>query len=177
MPQNEEWREIPGWGGRYQVSNLGRVKSIYRNGKSRVLSPNVNCRRGYLSVNLYDNAREKRYYVHRLVATAFIPNPERFPQVNHKDENKANNNVANLEWCSNLYNHNYGTCNERMSATKRTAVIAYDENGNFFMEFTGAKAAGAFYGVTVEAIYRNIWNNSRNKKTGHSFKYKQDEAI
>lgn len=108
---NEEWRDIKGYEGLYQVSNLGRVKSLRdKNNKKRelILKPKI-MRNGYLKVDLCKNGKQKTFTVHRLVATVFISNPKNFPTVNHKDENKLNNNVSNLEWCTVLYNNCYGT--------------------------------------------------------------------
>lgn len=108
---NEEWRDIEGYEGLYQVSNLGRVKSLRdKNNKERelILKPKI-MRNGYLKVDLCKNGKQKTFTVHRLVATVFISNPKNFPVVNHKDENKLNNNVSNLEWCTVLYNNCYGT--------------------------------------------------------------------
>ena len=108
---NEEWRDIGGYEGLYQVSNLGRVRSLRdKNNKKRelILKPKI-MRNGYLKVDLCKNGKQKTFTVHRLVATVFISNPKNFPVVNHKDENKLNNNVSNLEWCTVLYNNCYGT--------------------------------------------------------------------
>ena len=109
----EIWKDIKGYEGLYQVSNLGRVKSLRYN---RLMSLRTDYR-GYLDVMFSVDAKTKRYKVHRLVAQAFIPNTENKPQVNHKDENKQNNNVENLEWCTNEYNSNYGTVRERRLKT------------------------------------------------------------
>lgn len=110
----EEWRDIAGYEGLYQVSNLGRVKSLnYRHtGKGKILKPDKN-KYGYLQVTLYKNGKYNRRFVHRLVARMFIPNHKNLPQINHKDENKENNRIDNLEWCDAKYNINYGTRNER----------------------------------------------------------------
>lgn len=111
----EIWKEIKGYPN-YQVSNMGRVKSL---GKSktwkteRIRKAKIGSN-GYISIDLWKNGKEKRFSVHRLVAEAFIPNPNNLPQVNHKDENKQNNCAENLEWCSAEYNINYGTHNERV---------------------------------------------------------------
>lgn len=121
----EIWKDVVGWGGLYKVSNLGRVKSIDRkswNGKiwyerkGKILK---GCRDkdGYCIVSLRRKNEHKTFKVHRLVAEAFIPNPDGYPQVNHKDENKINNCIKNLEWCSAKYNINYGTRNQRMATT------------------------------------------------------------
>lgn len=95
----------------YEVKPNGEVVNI-KTGK--VLKPFKNTR-GYLQVMLYNNGKPKSFSVHRLVAQAFIPNPDNLPQVNHKDEVKTNNNVENLEWCTYEYNANYGTRNKRMA--------------------------------------------------------------
>lgn len=117
----EEWREIEGYEGLYQVSNLGRVKSLFRvvirsNGKPNTVNEKIlkyGMNRGYCAVVLCKNGKRKMYKVHRLVAMAFLSNPHNLPEVNHKDENKKNNCVDNLEWCTPKYNTNYGTCIER----------------------------------------------------------------
>ena len=109
---NEIWRDIEGYEGLYQVSNCGRVRSL-KFGKERILNP-VKIGSGYLQVGLYKNEKQKKFKVHRLVAKAFIPNPNNLPEINHRDEDKTNNKVVNLEWCSSKYNINYGTRNQRV---------------------------------------------------------------
>ena len=125
----EEWRSIEGYEGQYEVSSYGRVRSLdmyvkscygsYRLRKGKILSPGIRPD-GYLVVSL----KYKMFRVHRLVAQAFIPNPDNLPQVNHKDEDKSNNRVDNLEWCDSKYNNNYGTARIR---AKETAI----KNGYF----------------------------------------------
>lgn len=100
-----EWRAIPGYEGLYEVSDFGSVRSLFRYKKQLKPSKQSN---GYLSVDLFKEKRRKHCLIHRLVAMAFIPNPENLPQINHKDENRTNNTVENLEWCSAKYNMNYG---------------------------------------------------------------------
>ena len=120
----EMWKTIPGYDGRYEVSDSGKVRSNYA-GKIRVLKPMHNAGRynGYEMVTLYDRSkRGKKVKVHRLVAEAFLPNPHAYPSINHKDENKANNAVANLEWCSVLYNSTYGDARQRAVETRRKGV-------------------------------------------------------
>ena len=97
----ETWKAIKGYPN-YEVSNLGNV----RNKKGNVLKPEET-ERGYLRVNLFNNGKVKHHKIHRLVASTFIPNENNFPQINHKDENKKNNKVDNLEWCTNWYNSHY----------------------------------------------------------------------
>lgn len=118
----------------YEVSNMGRVRSLNYNktGKVQVLKPMVNTN-GYLRVCLWKGGKLKRYYVHRLVATAFIENDdiENKTDVNHIDEVKTNNRVENLEWCTREYNNNHGTHNERMAKTRSKKVICL-ETGEVF---------------------------------------------
>lgn len=125
MYKEETWKDVKGYEGLYQVSDMGNVKRVqhedyncrqgYRIFKERLLKQEINFR-GYMKVTLSKNNIHKGLFVHRLVAEAFILNPNNYPQVNHKDENKANNCVDNLEWCDNKYNNNYGTKPQRLSA-------------------------------------------------------------
>lgn len=115
----EEWRPIVGYEGLYEVSSYGRVRSLdkydsmNRFYEGRILKLFAD-RLGYLRAQLYSNSKRKSFLVHRLVAEAFIPNPDNLPQVNHIDENPSNDNVDNLEWCSAKYNSNYGTRIDRI---------------------------------------------------------------
>lgn len=114
------WKDIEGYEGLYQVSNTGRVRSLnYRcTGETKTIKPRTS-KLGYKGVNLCKNGKCKSCYIHRLVALAFIPNPNNYPVVNHKDENPKNNTVENLEWCTQEYNNNYGTRNEKLSKAKK----------------------------------------------------------
>ncbi len=107
----EVWKDIDGYEGEYQVSNLGRVRSLK---SSIVLKPMV-ATNGYLVVCLWKDNVQRKYCIHRLVALAFIPNPENLSDVNHIDEDKKNNVVSNLEWCTHLYNMNYGNVRKLIS--------------------------------------------------------------
>lgn len=127
----EEWRDIVGYEGLYEVSDLGRVKNIKT---GRILSSKNNGI-GYLFVDLYKNGIHKGFYIHRLVAYVFIPNPQNLPQVNHRDENKSNNTVDNLEWCTRDYNMNYGTIKERIAEKHCKPVLQFDLQGNFIREW------------------------------------------
>ena len=150
MSMNEIWKSIKGYEDIYQVSNLGRVKSLDRelwNGegffikKGRILKPRTST--NYNRVQLSG----KDYYIHRLVAEAFIPNPNNLPQVNHKDENTRNNNADNLEWCTSKYNNNYGTRAERQAEKVRGVMInnkpieQIDLNGNVIKRYKSAMQA------------------------------------
>lgn len=109
----EEWKTLEGFDnhqyGGYLISNYGRVK----NGHGKILYLVVT-KKGYNKVQLYSNCKKKSPFVHRLVAKTFIPNPENLPQVNHKDTNKANNHVDNLEWCTNKQNAHHALANNLM---------------------------------------------------------------
>lgn len=133
----EIWKDIEGYEGLYQVSNMGRVKSVRKN----IILKNSIARNGYKRVHLYKNKKGKHFQIHRLVANAFIPNPDNLPQVNHKDENKLNNCADNLEWCTPEYNYNYGTINIRKSQkqlndkNKSKILLQYTKDGCFIKEW------------------------------------------
>lgn len=112
----EIWKDIQGYEGKYQISNLGRVKSLgnSKTKKEKILAQTTDSF-GYCKVGLYKDGKKKTVKVHRLVADAFIENKNSLPIINHKDENPSNNEATNLEWCDHTYNNNYGTRNERMS--------------------------------------------------------------
>ena len=128
----EEWRPVVGYEGLYEVSSYGRVRSLdryveYSNGrihlyKGKVLSL-LKGKYGYIQVSVYYKRKMYKKYVHRLVAQAFIPNPDNLPMVNHKDEDKSNCMVDNLEWCDAKYNSTYGTARERMYEAKHRKTI------------------------------------------------------
>ena len=135
----ELWKDIEGFEGLYQVSTWARVRSLdrwitYKNGvkrffKSEILKPSYN-KDGYLIVYLYKNGKRTSFLVHRLVARAFIPNPDNLPLINHKDEVKDNNYPYNLEWCTDEYNKNYGTAIKRRAEKLSKKVYQYDLKGN-----------------------------------------------
>lgn len=152
----EVWKDIRGYENLYQSSTFGRARSLdnYRKGrngslrfcKGKILKPSTD-KDGYLLVGLCKNGKQKTYKVHRLVAEAFIPNPNNLPQVNHKDENKQNNFVSNLEWCSAKYNSNYGTAIQRSSekkinGKKSKTVLQYTLDGQFVREWKSTAEAG-----------------------------------
>lgn len=113
----EKWKVIKNYDN-YEISNYGRVRSIQRktsderNIKEKILSPYTDWN-GYLKVRLYNNNGSKKFFVHRLVAFHFLKNINNYEQINHKDENKKNNCVENLEWCSRKYNMNYGSTQKK----------------------------------------------------------------
>lgn len=149
---NEEWKFIKGFEGFYQVSNFGNVSSIdryvmskcgsYRLSKGIVMKQYKDKKDGYLHINLRNGKLNKVYQVHRLVAEAFIPNPDNLPQVNHKDEDKTNNHVDNLEWCSLLYNIRYGTGLKRKITNRCKKVYQYTLDGEFVREWESVAECG-----------------------------------
>ena len=140
MHITEVWRPVKGFEGRYEVSNYGRIKSLnYCNrGYEKILSPSKD-HYGYLFISLGRGGRNKK--VHRLVAEAFLPNPNNLPEVNHKDENRANNAVWNLEWCDRKYNMNYGTCREKIGRNREIPIIQSDLEGNFIRRWKSISEA------------------------------------
>ena len=157
----EIWKQIDD---RYSVSNLGRVKSNYAN-KERILKP-FKDDRGYLKVDLRHGDIRKSMMVHRLVAFAFIhnPNPDKFTEVNHKDEDKTNNCVENLEWCDTKYNTNYGTRNERKGKACQKPVCSVDKNGNV-LHYASRNQAAELLGIDATSISKALSSNYTQNKT------------
>lgn len=164
----EEWRDVVG-NNRYAISSYGRVvaySSPYRCGyricrrKPHLMKPILgNTKPGYLSVSLSDGETHQiSTVVHKLVAKAFIPNPDGLPFINHKDENSLNNRADNLEWCTQKYNCNYGTHNARMAKTisetayQRRSVVQLSLNGEYIKTFKSIKDAADELGIQRASI-------------------------
>ena len=157
--KEEIWKDVQGFEGRYQVSNMGRVRSLDRwtlNDRPRfvkgmMLKSSLNNGRGYLRVSLSDGHRNyKHIEVHRLVALHFVPGYKEGLVVNHINEVKTDNRAENLEWCTFQYNLNYSD----VSAWKRKPVYQYDLDGNFIKKFKCGLQAEKELGFTiVHAIY------------------------
>ena len=175
MTQCDIWKSVDGYGGRYEVSNTGKVRSLnYENMKIVRELKQCKHRKGYLLVLLYSNGKGKLVKVHRLVAEAFIPNPNNLPQVNHKDEDKTNNNVDNLEWCTNKYNANYGTKIKRVSHP----IIQLDKAGNVVAHYSSLREASRQSGIHM----RNIWRccrqeNGQKTAGGYVWKYEYEGRL
>ena len=148
--EEEIWCTINGYEGQYQVSDQGRVRSM-KFGKYRILKPG-RMTNGYLQVHLCKNGEKKMYLVHRLVAKTFIPNPYNLQEVNHKDENKTNNFVQNLEWCDRKSNCNYGTRNKRISDKCSKMVLQYEKSGEFVKEWKSARDVQRNLGYAYQHI-------------------------
>lgn len=161
----EAWKDIVGYEDYYEVSNLGNIRrkeiTIERKNGSKIHLPQrpIKIVPYYgkspiprYRVNLIYNGVKRVISVHRAVAMAFIPNPNNYPQVNHKDEDPSNNNVDNLEWCSPKYNHNYGTRNSRHAENLKKKVNVYDTNNNFIKQYNSIKEAAQELNVDASGI-------------------------
>ena len=147
MTESEVWKDVVGYEGLYEVSNKGNVFSVERRdsrGKrsgGRMMKLRYD-KDGYSQVSLCKNGKSKTKKVHRLVAGAFLPNPNGLPQVNHRDEVKDNNNVENLEWCDSKYNNNHGTRNERVTQARSRKVRAVNIKTGEVVKFNSTHEAG-----------------------------------
>lgn len=170
--EQEIWKPVKGFEGLYEVSNLGRVMYVphpitqkaasgtvfTRTFKKHLMNP-CKQRTGYLLCTLHDAEYRQRYkLVHRIVAEAFLENPDNLPCINHKDEDRTNNCVSNLEWCSYVYNVNYGTRNEKMAAAFRKPTGKYDISGALVATYPSAKDAASANNIA--------WGTLRNALSG-----------
>ena len=178
--EQEEWKDIKGFEGLYAISNYGRVKSLkricrantcgLRTIEEKILSPCV-ASSGYCIVVLSKNGAHKSCSIHRLVAEAFIENPENKKEVNHKDECKTNNIFTNLEWCDRAYNANYGTSVKRCSAKKFKKVAQIDINSGVVIRvFPSAKLAEEMTGISRKNISM-VCLNKRKIAGGYIWKF------
>ena len=170
-PAVEVWKDIEGYEGMYQVSNLGKVRSLDRwyeernaymgitkrknHKKGRILKV-VESEKGYFRVFLKKNYTTKVFLIHRLVAEAFVPNPFDLLEVNHKDENKLNNRADNLEWCDRIYNVNYGTGIARRSKSIQKTIEQLSASGEHIRFIVGIKKNLKRLGFDKGFIYKVI---------------------
>ena len=172
----EIWKDIKGYEGLYQVSNLGRVKSLEklsRNGhrlKEKILSGGK-CFE-YRSVQLIKEDEMKNIAIHRLVAQAFIPNPFGYNEINHKDENKLNNCVNNLEWCDHSYNITQCYRKGKLHDKVHIPVHQFDLSGNYIKSFDSIYDASKEIGVSVQHI-KDVCNKVKRKDhNGYLYTYR-----
>lgn len=199
----EIWKDIEGYEGLYQVSDLGNVRSLKFSGGNKVKLLKQNTNQGYKQVTLCKNGKMKTCKVHRLVAMAFISNPNNYKEVNHKDENPSNNDVSNLEWCTSEYNNNYGTRTKRASESKRgkhcseetkkkisktkkgkykgkdspnaKPILMYDKEGNFIKRFECIHDANEYLGKGRYCSNITMCLTGRRKTAyGYVFKYAEE---
>lgn len=145
---NEEWRDIKDFEGLYRISNYGRIKSK----RNRILREAHN-QKGYSQICLFKDSEKHTRKVHRLVAQAFIPNPDNLPEINHIDKDKTNNTMNNLEWCDTLYNINY-------SLSK--PIIQYDLDGNFVKRWASISDACKNLNKGTSLIFRCCKNKNKS---------------
>lgn len=180
----EVWKSIRGYENIYEVSNLGRVRSLKhiveqvgnkgtlftRCYDGRVLTQRADIG-GYPCVCLSNGSSKKTIQVHKLVAKAFVPNPNNFPQINHKDENKSNNHSDNLEWCTPSYNCNYGTRIDKIIAKTGKTIGQFDKEGNFIRTFPSVSEASRTLGISISSI-ASMANGRKRVKNGKEYERK-----
>lgn len=177
---SEVWKDIDEYKGLYQVSNWGRIKSVERilkdgrSWKEKILKTSKN-NRGYLTVGLWKNGKCKSYLVHRLVAEAFLNNPDNLPIINHKDQNPSNNNVDNLEWCNQKYNVNYGTAIQRKAEKQingklSKTVYQYTLDGELIAEYPSTNEVERQLGYKQPSI-SYCCNGQRKTAYGYKWTY------
>ena len=178
----EVWKDVIGYEGFYKVSNLGNVKRInskvksclrhlggYKIVKEHFMTPRIINK--YYSVHLCKDGKSKNVRVHRLVATAFIPNPNNLPQINHKDENKLNNNAENLEWCSCKYNQNYGTRKQKRELSKTKPIQKINkQTGEIIETYISLSSAARKNDISFKAISKYALGKSKTSG-GYIWKY------
>lgn len=149
----EEWRPVKGYEGLYEVSNMGRVKSLHA--PQGIILKQGTYSNGYMGANLSKDGTTNMKLVHRLVAIAFIQNPNNYEEVNHKDGNKKNNTVDNLEWCTRSYNLKHAYSHKLMSKNEqKKSVILYKRYGEYDSITEAAEALGVAPGTLSNAIHK-----------------------
>lgn len=172
----EIWKDVVGYEGYYQISNLGNVM---RNKKQlkKIVDKN-----GYVFVRLYKNGKQKHFSVHRLVAVAFIPNPQNLPEVNHIDANKENNFVNNLEWCTHTENmvhakimklQKFNPLKGSLNPNSKS-VMQYDTDGNFIKIWDCMESAAKSLHGNRRNIYKAC-NHKQKSAYGYIWKYTEGE--
>lgn len=180
--EKEKWLPVVGYESLYEVSNFGNVRrlptiQINSRGIKRKLKGHIvpiYKKARYLYCDLTNNGITKHYRVHILVAKSFIPNPNDLPEVNHKDENKLNNNVDNLEWCDRIYNANYGNATKKIAKALGKPVLQYDLFGNLKNEYPSISECCRINGYNMSFI-SNCCNGKYKRAYGFIWKFKKLE--
>ena len=179
---DEIWKPINNYEEIYEVSNTGSIRSLERRGnwKAHIMSL-INSTDGYIRVTLCKNSKAKMYLVHRLVAEHFIPNPGNKPCINHKDGNKQNNKVDNLEWCTysenELHAMNTGLVNKnKMSMAHKKPIVQYTLSGDFVKEYDSIKQANDtnvnIYGTSISKCLTGVYKTAG----GYIWKYRENDG-
>jgi len=173
----EKIKDIKNFEGLYQITDHGNVISLnYRgNGKAKYLKPSK-CGSGYPYVVLYKNHKPKNCHIHKLVAEAFLPNPNNLYEINHKDEIKTNNYVGNLEWCTHEYNYHYGTRIERVAQSLSIPILQYTIDGKLVKEWKSINEAGrnGFICTNIVKCCKGKYGHKTHK--GYIWKYKEENT-
>lgn len=149
---NETWKPITGYEGLYEVSDYGRIRSLKRNTTNGVILKLCKDAHGYLKCSLTKDGLQRTVRVHRIVGLTFVENPHDLPILNHKDEDKTNNTVSNLEWCDSKYNLNYGSCNEKMALAKGRPFICLETDKVYLNQGDCAKEIGISRGSISQIL-------------------------
>lgn len=182
----EVWKDIPNYEGLYQISNYGRVKSLerkiehkttyggYYHVRGKILKPKIE-KDGYFRIGLKKNGIKKFYRLNRLVAQVFIPNPNNYEVVNHKDENKLNNCIDNLEWCTQKYNINYGSGIRKRANKIKIKINQYSLENKYIKTWDSIIEASS----SIKGLSTNIVKCCKGKqKTVYGYKWKYvDEEL
>ena len=180
MTESEIWKDVVGFEGFYKVSNKGNVHSVSRknalgkNREGRMLKP-IYDKDGYIRVNLCKKGKQKTRLIHRLVLEAFVPNPNGYPEVNHRDEVKTNNHVENLEWCTREYNMNYGTTTIRVGQKLSKKVKAVNVETGEVITFNSATEAMNKGYFDASRACRGIYCTSGHLYKGYRWSYWEEK--
>lgn len=165
---NVDWLKIKGIDYFYEINKLGQI----RNKKGKILKPAINSG-GYEVVTLRKNNKRKQFYIHRLVAETFIPNPNHYKEINHKNENKTDNRVNNLEWCNRKYNSIYGTKLERQRKSNplKKKIIQYSFNDEIIKVWESITLASKELSISRANIVQCLRDDKR--KTAGGYKWRE----